>query len=558
MAMKRNGFSLVEAAVIMGLVALVFIPMARMAGGFGQTSSVGKTATDATRNRMREVTAANSLMEEALLGNLQLPNLSLSTLSATTPYRTGVQSYSDYSRQVYYDWTLLNQSYAVDPQGNWQKDEKGALVPLVNGNSVAAATLRLYADGTTTTPTLVLPTTVSSRRINTNAEGPAQVGVMLVLDTSGSMAWSRNDHSLPNTTIPSDPNPLLVSAPYLKYRYEGNGALDLTKDAELDIVAALRWDSAATAFDETYIPGRSTLSNASANLKLKSGCVANAQNAPYFVSEAMSSASPVRKDYLGKPLKSLYSYVDELCKVSPTMNDTVWQDTVNNNLSRIEAARSALFVFLSRMENNPFLAQNMKLGFESYNSSGSAGAPINRVSVHAPLKSATNNKYKDIRTWVSYINRQMADGSTRIPVFGGTPTRAAVLEAAKKLYDDEGLTDRIIILMTDGVPTDDTNNGNGIAQLMNELGSGNAQGANGKRVTVLAVGLVGANKSKLDTWALQNRNGGADGESFFAANVVQTMRILDSVADKTISIALKSNTCRYNVKVTTTPCDPNG
>ena len=552
----QKGFSLVEAAVIMGLITLFFIPMAKLSGGAGQNSAVGKTATDATRNRMREVTAANTLMEEALVGDLQVPNVNLATLDPNNPFSTGLQTYSNYNRQVNFDWTLLNQSFAVDARGTLLRDSNGQPVPLVNGNHIASATLRLYADGDSQSPSLVLPTTVSSRRLNADENSQSRVGIMLVLDTSGSMAWARNDHSLPNTTETTTPNPLLVSSPYLTYRFSGNNALDLNNNTELDIVAALQNDNLATPYDETYIPGRSTAPGGSNRLKMKPTCVRDAQNASYFLPEAMNAGSPRRKDWRGNNLNTLFNYVDNICKITPAMSVSTWQTTVNNNLSRVEAARSALFVFLNRMESNPFLMQNTKLGFTTYSTMGNPAAPQPRVSVHTDLRTARNSKFEQVREWVSYLNRLQQNGTTRIPIYGATPTKAAIEEAARRMYADNTLTDRIIILMTDGVPTDDTNNGNGIAQMMNKLGSGQHPGANGKKVTVLSVGLIGADRNKLNSWATQNKNGGADGESFFASNVVETMSILDRVADKTISIALKANSCRYNVAVTNAPCAP--
>jgi hypothetical protein len=553
---RKNGFSLVEAAVIMGLISLFFIPVANVSGGFGQNTDVGKTATDATRNRMRQVTAANTLMEEALVGDLQVPNVNLTTLDPNNPYSTGIQSYSNYNRQVNFDWTLLNQSFAVDGNGTLLRDINGKPIPLVNGNAIASATLRLYTDANSNAPSLVLPTTVTSKRLDANDNNLSRVGIMLVLDTSGSMAWARNDHSLPNTTEASAARPLVVSAPYLTYRYSGNNALDINNSAELDIVAALQNDNTATQYDETYIPGRSTAPNASSRLKMKPTCVRDAQNASYFLPEAMNPNAPRRPDWRGNALQPLFTYVDNLCKITPTMSASTWQNTVNSNLSRVEAARSALFVFLNRMESNPFLTQNTKLGFETYSTMGVPTAPLPRVSVHSDLKAAKKNKFEQIREWVARLNRLNQDGTTAIPIYGATPTKAAIQEAARRLYSDTSLTDRIIILMTDGVPTDDST-GSQISVMMNQLGSGLFAGANGKKVTVLSVGLIGADKGKLDAWALQNKAAGADGESFFASNVVETMSILDRVADKTISIALKANSCRYNVAVTNTPCAPN-
>jgi competence protein ComGC len=552
---KRKGFSLVEAAVLLGLISVFFIPVARLTGGAGQTSTIGKTATDATRNRMRETVAANTLMEQALVGNMQNPNINLATLDPNNPFNTGVQQFTNYNRRVLYDWTLLNQSFAVDANGNLQRDNQGNLVPLVNGNRLASATLRIFPDGSTgTQPSLVLPTTIANRRASANAQSPASVGVLLVLDTSGSMAWAKGNFLLPNTTEPSEPNPLLVASPFLTYRHAGNNALDLTKNEELDVVSVMQADSAATPFDDSYIPGISTQPNL-AKVKLKSGCANNPQNANYFIAEAKDPAAPSRPSPWGNELWNLNRYVQDLCSITPSMSVSDWQTIVDRDLSRVEAARSAMFVFINRIESNPFLRQMAKLGFESYGTSGPSTSFANRIQLHSALQSSQNGRYAQLREWTSYINRLQSDGTVRVQVYGKTPTLAALRTAAQTLYNDTSLTDRIIILMTDGSPTDDT--GGQINQMMTDLGAGTAAGANGRRVTVFSVGIIGADKAKLDEWANKNRAAGADGESFFASNVVETMSVLDRVADATIRVALNANTCRYNVSSTSTPCPPS-
>jgi hypothetical protein len=188
-----------ETAVILMLLSVSLVPMVQMMGGDKVADEQGKTITDSSKQKMREVTVANSLMEQALLGNIGLPNFDLSQLTPNSSVNTGIQTYTNYNRTMWYDWTLLNQSFQIQNDGTLRMDRNGQPLPLVKGNWLASATLKVYPSANSQSPSLVFPTTLSQRQLSGQPGNASRIGIMLVLDTSGSMAWSSNDDSLPNT-----------------------------------------------------------------------------------------------------------------------------------------------------------------------------------------------------------------------------------------------------------------------------------------------------------------------------------------------------------------------
>ncbi|MBY0450991.1 MAG: hypothetical protein K2X01_10245 [Cyanobacteria bacterium] len=143
-------------------------------------------------------------------------------------------------------------------------------------------------------------------------------------------------------------------------------------------------------------------------------------------------------------------------------------DLLNQKMSRIEAMRSALLASLVQLENTPIVINNdvLEMGLMTF---GYASAVSEKSPLLAPVLGSTlseggtppdpNHRYfADLRKRMLSINRV---GSMQpISADGNTATAPSIAYAAQLLCNKgETYSDKVILFLTDGEPTEDRNSG---------------------------------------------------------------------------------------------------
>src|SRR5690606_13614922 len=91
-----------------------------------------------------------------------------------------------------------------------------------------------------------------------------------------------------------------------------------------------------------------------------------------------------------------------LCRAKGTMAN--WSDTLNDNLSRIEAARSASLTMLLDFESRPTVVDNIELGFIPWHTVPDVA---HRVELEAPqaIAGLPGLHFRNMRERLLWINR---------------------------------------------------------------------------------------------------------------------------------------------------------
>ncbi|MDX2084671.1 MAG: vWA domain-containing protein [Candidatus Melainabacteria bacterium] len=546
--LHQAGISLTEVALITLFMSLALVPIIGMVGGKTDAGPSG-TSTAASRNSSREVIAANSIMERALAGEIMnggsfaSPLLinTLNDLPKAGVLNTARHAY-DNNQNIWYEWTLRDVSYKLNQNGQ-PVDANGLTVSanspnLVriapDGNRLVQATLRVYNGQSGTQPSVVFPTYLFRNEANFQGQEAKTTDIVLILDVSGSMNCSELTPSNDNCgnpgssqTMPSYQN---VSVPYLRDRYFTNSdaPLDLWNDQQLDLVLTAKDDETTTQFDERYLLGGGPL-GIPANCDLNNGA-SQTEMRKYFVDNFFNG---------GGKNNTARQRVANLCQSKAAMSQTQLDATINGNLSRIEAARSAMLAFLLRMEGNQFLAQNVGLGFVTFSSNANKVFDfIEKPKLRQdPLQAKERLYFELMRERLVMINRA-GNPSKLIRADGGTHLSDGLQKAKEVLATGNPDTKKIVILLSDGEPTIGITNKNQLKKWVTNNYADND-------ITLYTIGVIGADEDLMKTMATATPSG----NYFFARNISELQPIFDQIAYEVEKLALLNITSRYHLNL---------
>lgn len=502
----QPGISLIEIGMAMLFISLALVPLVQMVGG--AKGDDGSNAARVTGNRSKELLMANALIERGLARDFSVLGCDGSTPTmpaGSTPVSYAVCTNNDYSTPMYYRWTVRN---------------VGAGVGMPTGNQLYQAVLNVYSDAQASDLRLTLPTYFFN---NTSGWNPPvqNNGIVIVLDTSGSMD-DANGSLNSSSTSGSWPG---VASPYLKYRYYDptypafvppGTALDLANNGQLDIVSAQNNNIASTQWDDRYL-----------------------QNSVLGMSNCTSTAaynSAVWSTYFRLSNDTQRNSVRELCRTK--VNTADWEHVMNDQMSRIEAARSSLLSLLMDIESDASLYQNMKMGFITFNSN--VQTRVTPESVDA------NNRFPTMRRQLSWINRS---GPGLIKAENMTNLYGGVEAGAQMIFNEPNLDNRIIFVVGDGQPTVGSTGHAAFRSLADSIANGTFAGANGNTATIFSLGVV-EDQATIEPYLktdLADRTPG--GRFFYAQNVADLRPVFDQIKYQIQKVILISRANRYGIEV---------
>lgn len=568
-----KGFSLVEVAIILLFISLAMVPIVNNMSGPGGSYGTGAAQRSGSGTRVigskhKEVTLANALMERLLSGDTSILNTPLNNAGTCTggaipalnsgATRTFNCMNNQYGENIYYQWIVTDRSREFI--GNQASDTN------TMGNDFYQVTLNMFdnpnwnAGGTI--PIMTMPT-IAFRNTQSPTQPSNVTGIVMVLDISGSMAGggideNGNDIGV-NKTLPYRYNdPAGYTAP-------ANIRLaDLFNNATLDIVAAQAADDPLTPFDDRY-PSNGVPWMGITNCGVRTD--------PVFGNQGIQDPSRPVGHSNNPATGSWYRVCNRLDNTSnPYRNIGGANPRVigftDENLSRIEAARSSLLRFLLTIEEDPTLRSNIRLGFVTYEGNNIRPQVPNTVSGSMESANADGN-YEQMRRRLSWLNRT-GNGSLSLVVGGTTPTWNAVAEGARMLYNQD-LNGRAIFLVTDGRPNSsnacDTNPGNPgqatasgncfrtrnintsfgrVNGLGNSLANGTFPGADGETVTVYGLGLM-EEENIIRPVIEEGLTAPTHGDFQYTQSVGEMDAVFENMKYAILKEIIKSNAGRYGI-----------
>ncbi|MGE0201878.1 MAG: hypothetical protein AB7P76_13050 [Candidatus Melainabacteria bacterium] len=556
----RPGMTIIEAAVIMAMVALAIAPIVQMIGGpMGGDGNVSRVSGLTNKNMV----FANASIERALAGELAVMTcaggMTLPVKGGPVKSCQGVDATTS-SAPIYYEWIVEN---------------KSSLLPDAMQNDIYDATLNVYADSGYSQTLFTLPTTIFHNTGYTAAAVP-RTGIMFILDASGSMGANGT------TGWPSVANGLnnygetkwKASAPFFKYQYTDpaypaytppTAGLNIDNDAQLDVVSYRQTDNLDTTYDDRY-------PRLGAPLKTGQLPVSNCND--YRTSSAfdfqnlneINSYAPTLGAITAPDTKSISNkrfIVETMCGVS---SDALLPALYTDYMSRIEVARTSFLKFLLTVESDPQFAQNIKLGFFSFYNNVDHHLP---GSVGAAMENANgSNRFPEMRRKLSWINREGPGG---IMASNQTNTWQAVYDASMTLLNQGDIDNRIILVLTDGVMSgyfpcafnnsdpqnaQDSrncflNNGGvwgGPTGLTRALGQGTVPGYPGKKVTIHTVGVLEDDEAGVLIPLLKEGMSDPTGGTYaYAKTVSEIEGVLEAMKYTILKQSLLSQVARYGI-----------
>lgn len=545
--LHQAGLSLLEVAMLMMILTLALAPLISHIGG--PNSAQGNSAR-MVGMQTKEVLLANTLIEQALSNDYSSLNCSSTFDPASFPAIGSYTSYpvssrcvnNSYSQPLYYQWVVNNASQA------------NSLIP--QGNQYYNAVLNIYSASSGGSPILTMPTSFFYNSSGTSTP-QNKTGIVIIQDISGSMVWGQTDYGNINAAGDDTPKNAIVASPYLTYRYAdpnvgytppANIALPWASGSnanndQLDIVSAQNTDDPTTPWNDIY------LGNGALGLGIGPGFISNCSD-NYSGNSNWNSIN-----WKGSGLYTkLYPYNNNalrdtlvnICTRSPN-----WDTMMNQNMSRIEAARGSLLNFILSVEEDSALYQNVKLGFETFSAPNNASNndPSGQgYDIRVALESVdANNRYANMRRQVSWINRE---GPGQINAYEGTNYTAPINKAAQTLFSDATLNNRIILLVSDGEPNGPGDTHGQLSALSTKIGDGTYPGSNGQKASIFTLGLLSSTPDMpiyLQNDLAMHTPGG---QYFEAQNVGDIGGIFDQIKYQLLRVILLNKSNRYNINFT--------
>lgn len=552
--------SLLELVLVMVILTLALVPVVRMVGG--PTSGNGN-ASQVTASKNKEALLANALSESVLAGDFsRFDCTSAGSPKALNPVtdlpkdgafkRYNTCSVNAYSTPMYYRWEALS--------------VKGMPV----GNEYYQATLNIYGSLTGGQPLMTLPINFF---VNTGGydHDPGKTGMLLAMDTSGSMCWGNKDNTL------SEQKP--TCSPYMFYRYDknrytGNGWgvpfspaevpgvkpgtkrvwLDMWNNAELDISVGQSVKTggsdpdfsdpdSSTVYNEKFPYGSDSVNDPTwGKGVLGTGNCASTNpadwaNDPNLIHSFVPSARNRGNAYdWWQPFRW---QIQGVCSAK----GADWGKTLEQNMSRLEFARAGALSLLLVLEEKQTYLNKLDIGFLPWGGNPNL-AHLVKMEAVTYVNEAKALRYPQVRDKLLWVNRaDPADPASTKPVwlYGGTNMTGA-LKASVKELNSKAYSKRMIILLTDGRPTDTTG-----PQLVDYIDKNFGNSApKAQQITLYTIGMT----SGADPVLLQQMAGATpDGQSFMADDLTQLRAIFTAIAYNVQRMVVLSTAQRYNLQL---------
>ncbi|MGE0201879.1 MAG: hypothetical protein AB7P76_13055 [Candidatus Melainabacteria bacterium] len=559
---RRAGMTIIEAAVIMAMVALAIAPIVQMIGGpLGDNGNVSRVSGLTNKNMV----FANASIEQALAGNLNIMTcggtMTLPAKGAAAKSCQGVDTTTS-SAPIYYEWIVQNTS------GN---------LPDAMQNDLYDATLNVYADSSYAQTLFTLPTTIFNNTGFTGA-GIPKTGIMMILDGSASMGAPADEFPWPTSTVGLNAYMEFkwkTSSPFFKYQYTDPAypaytppfaGLNIDNDAELDIVSYKQNDDPATTNDDRYprlgAPLKTgQLPNTCAGYKTSN--LFDWQNLTHVNSNGPSAYGPITPPDTVS-ISNKRWIVEKLCSVT---SDAQLASLYQLYMSRLEVSRSSFLRMLLTIESDSQFSDNIKLGFISYGDASDKQVP---ATITGAMEAANvSHRYPNMRRRLSWINR---DGPGSIMASNQSNMWQAVYDGAKILYNQPDVESRVIVLLTDGVMSAYTpcafetgdnalnaqlagdcflNNGAMWGQstgLSRALGNGTFPGYPGKKIMIHTVGILEPDETGvMIPFLKQGLSDPTGGTYSFAATVSEIESVFDGIKYTILKQALITQVARYGI-----------
>jgi hypothetical protein len=572
-----QGLSLLEMAMVIAVVSISLMPVIQTLNGVRSGTGEGP-ADRRTAFKSKEALLANTLVEQALAGDYSRfncdpatgntiafnPNTDFPAAGATKTFNRC--SSSSYNQTIYYQWTM----YSVPN--------------LPAQNQYYRASLNIYTAAAGGTSVLTLQSNFF-RNVGAYATGNDSTGIMLAMDTSGSMTSAQVEGPLASYDS--------IASPYMFYRYS----------EPLFENTAYNSSSGSQSFPAGFVPGHlasgvpspEVILNPWDNTQLDMSFAQGIKppNVPDFSDPDTTtpynekfpyshSGSPDPKwgegilgtgecgsttnnDWTGSDRNLTYTFlpgarsdtfyfpglyvggrqaIQQLCQPKDSASDL--NDTLNLYMSRAEAARTGALTMLLNLESNPAITPYIELGFIPWNSTPDNKHLITpEAAVTTPF--ATGLHFVASRKKFLWINRaDPSNASSLNPVrVGGSTNIYLGLETARQQLMAKNYSRRVIVLLTDGEPNPNSGS-NSSASLksyaLNTLGN---NAPSNQQVTLFTIGLIEADQNLLGTMASNTPSG----QAYFATDLSQVRNIFESVAYQIQKLALLNAVRRYGLNL---------
>jgi hypothetical protein len=540
----QAGFSLIELALVIMVVSAALVPVLGQMGAKNQRQGdAAPTLAAVSREKGATLVAGNTLMERAIAGEILngsnagadvLLNLATSLPNGGT-HTTTRNSFGN-AQPVYYEWVLKDVSFRMNDLGQLV-NKQGNVIPVGSSEAIPVtplgyrsvqATLKIYRSSTDTEAAAVF-TTYLSRQVPGIPQGNATTGIQVISDISGSMCET-GDNARPALSASG------VCAPFLIDRFHRGGPAQLFDDAQLDLTLAQIADDPSTPYRDDYpaanvlgLPGTFDASSDTAIPSINDSAARDPYEV-FFMSSALNHP---------KPWWWITGANGQIKRLS--QNKTGWTaaqvtNNINTYQSKMEAMHNAMLGFLVNMESNTFLMDSIRLGYTTFSSNATLKLPLSSAELlNHPVTGQPIRRFRQLRDSFSWINRRDSTLGTRAILAGGATNISESLSvSAGALNADPNITQKIMILLTDGEPTAGITNSN---SLINYTKS--TVGDNG--ITLFTVNMMDGDFNLLKKMAEATPNGAA----FDVQNPSELQGIFEQIAWEVQRIALDNLSDRH-------------
>jgi Flp pilus assembly pilin Flp len=563
---KAKGASLIELGMVMLFISLALAPVIKMVGGPQSRSGEGGTAR-VNSIKTQETVLANTMVDKVLSGDYAGFDCNASgspvsfdpstDLPKGTTASTSVRQFNRCKVQgsntgLQYQWTVVHLS----------SFNNGFSMPQLN--RYYQATFNVFDKDNN-----VIFTLPTNFFYNEGAYQPPRknTGVMFAMDVSGSMGAS----SVGLWSIAS------FASPYMFYRYENfpttatnwglifpnnppyKVILNKWDNSQLDMVYGKEWrvpgpqrgndTDPATPNNETFPFAKVINPNPAHDIwgdgVLGTGdCSSNSAMEWITDKNLIYSFIPTARTFAGTR-----DIINEICSVKTSQAN--WSSKLNQNLSRLEATRTAALSLLLNLESKQDVSSKIEIGFIPWSTDPDTN-PLHKADLEAAKTIAGGLHFETMRERLLWINRADPNNvnSARPIRLQGATNIYKGLEYARQQLLANNYDRRIIILMTDGEPNpnsgSNSNGGFGAGGLRDY--SRNTLGTNApksQQVTLFTVGLIAADANLMKDMA----NSTPDGQAYIANDIASLTPIFESVAYQIQKLALLSTADRYGISL---------
>lgn len=579
-SLAARGMTLIEIAIVLVVVSVGLVPVVRNIAGNnnGQMVSGSPAITNVSSYDQKAIVAASSIINRFTSGNLDAATIAIMDGLAPGGSYTSDRivflddSGREYREPIEYQWVLQRLDYLMNDNGDLidvagdtvSADDAVIVSPLLN--HLYRLTVSAFKQDAVN-PLTTLQTFLYTSDCNTGGSGQLcqtesnTTGLMIVADRSASMVFTSDTDCDVNPTeqdCRTDVHYDEAPWPYLKNRYPilgnnpsatikltdyyNNANLDMTyvqpensQDPNIPYSLIYPYHDLGTGFTHMQYPTAITTTSVPAG------------DIPYFRSGDTSESASVRTQNYS------LNHAERLDRIYQTMSAVnrsdvnLWQNMVENQTSRYEGLRNGLLTMLVALENNDDFRESSKMGLITFSNSAEARVELEQAddpTTDLASTSVTESRFINVRKNLLMINRE---GTGAIMPHGGTNMADALEMAAERLIDDPALTQRIVVLVTDGNPNAGT--ATAVQTLASAMGSGCypattcAKPDPNKKIAIFAVNVIGGNYAYLEDLAWRTPGGMA----FNASDLTELQDIFDLMTWQVQWYILLNNAQRFHL-----------